>query len=70
MLHDFASDDFRGAELRAVATSFLRPEMKFESLAALKRRIMADIGVARSQLDSPALAAHREHPSFARCGGA
>lgn len=64
ILHDFASEDFRGSHLKVVATSFLRPEMKFDSLGALQKRIKADIGVARSQLDSPELKAWAAHTSF------
>jgi riboflavin kinase len=65
VLHDFAADDFRGARLAVVATSFLRPEMKFDGLAALQRRIKADVGIARSQLDLPELQALKAHPSLA-----
>ena len=66
ILHDFVAQDFHGAHLRVVATSFLRPEMKFDSLTALQKRIKADMGIARSQLDSPELAAAADDASFAR----
>jgi len=68
ILHDFAAQDFHGARLSVVATSFLRPEMKFDSLTALQKRIRADIGIARSQLDAAELKAFAEHPSFAARG--
>ncbi len=64
ILHDFAQEDFHGARLSVVATSFLRPEMRFESLAALQRRIKADIGIARSQLDAPELQAAAAHTAL------
>ncbi|GBF93935.1 riboflavin kinase [Raphidocelis subcapitata] len=66
ILHDYVAQDFHGAHLRVVATSFLRPEMKFDSLAALQKRIKADIGIARSQLDSPELGAAAGDASFER----
>ena len=66
VLHDFSVQDFHGAHLRAVATSYLRPEMAFDSLAALQKRIKADIGVARSQLDGEALRAVAGDASFER----
>lgn len=65
VLHDFATQDFHGRKLKVVATSFLRPEMKFDSLAALQKRIKADIGIARSQLDGPELQKAASHPSLA-----
>ncbi|KAI8469809.1 MAG: Flavokinase-domain-containing protein [Monoraphidium minutum] len=64
ILHDFAVEDFRGSHLSVVATSYLRPEMKFDGLPALIKRIKADIGIARSQLDAPALQAAAGHPSL------
>jgi FAD synthase len=68
VLHDFAVEDFHGCHLRVVATSFLRPEMRFDSLGALQKRIKADIGIARSQLDGPELQAAARDASFAKRG--
>jgi FAD synthase len=64
ILHDFAAEDFRGSHLRVLATSYLRPEMKFDGLPALQKRIKADMGIARSQLDAPGLQALKGHPSL------
>jgi riboflavin kinase len=44
--------------LRAVQVllvGFLRPEVKFENVEALVARIKADIAIAKTQLDVPAL---------------
>lgn len=39
---------------------FCRPEVKFSCLQELLARINTDIGIARSQLDTPQWAAYRE----------
>jgi riboflavin kinase len=55
--------EFYGARMRVVVTGFLRPEMRFEGLAALVSRIKADFGVSKAQLtaeDGPHAAARRD----------
>jgi riboflavin kinase len=52
VMHKF-EDDFYGRELRAVVLGFVRPEIKFRGLQELLNRIHTDIGMARSQLDTP-----------------
>ncbi len=49
-LFDFA-EDLYGAELNVALHSFLRPEQKFDSFAALKAQIEADAAEARAILD-------------------
>jgi len=44
--------EFYGAHMRVVVTGFLRPEMRFDGLAALVSRIKADIGVSKAQLQA------------------
>ena len=51
VLHTFA-EDFYGKKLRAVATGFIRPEVKFSGIQELLSRIKADIGTAKTHLES------------------
>ncbi len=59
VLHAFAGD-FYGRRLSVVAAGYIRPEMRFAGLQPLLTRIKTDIGIAKNQLDDPALAALRE----------
>lgn len=52
-LRDFGRD-FYGERMEAVVLGYLRPEMRFDGLAALVGRIMTDIGAARGALDDEA----------------
>jgi riboflavin kinase len=61
VMHDFA-DDFYDRPVRAVVLGFIRPEVKFGGLAELLARIQADIGIARSQLDSMQWKGYKEDP--------
>lgn len=54
------SQDFYGQPLRLLALGFIRPEVKFGGLQELLARINTDIGIARSQLDTPQWAGYRE----------
>jgi riboflavin kinase len=49
LLHNVGSD-FYGCTLKLLVTGFLRPEMKFDSIAELVDRIHKDIGSAQAQL--------------------
>jgi FAD synthase len=50
-LHTF-TDDFYGQELRLVVAGYLRPELNFPSLDALKSAIAQDIVFAKESLGS------------------
>ncbi|EEH52916.1 uncharacterized protein MICPUCDRAFT_8520, partial [Micromonas pusilla CCMP1545] len=51
-LRDYGRD-FYGEDMEVVVVGYLRPEMKFDGMAALVNRIMTDIGLARNALDDP-----------------
>ena len=49
-MRDFARD-FYGERMEVLVVGYIRPEMRFNGMAALVARIMADIGLARNILD-------------------
>lgn len=49
ILNDFGTD-FYGKRMRVLVLGFIRPEMKFDSLDALVKRIFEDIRIAREEL--------------------
>ena len=53
LLHLF-SEDFYGEELKLVVAGYLRPELNFPSLEALKAAIAEDIALAKGRLESEA----------------
>mmetsp|Transcript_7828 Transcript_7828/g.23532 ORF Transcript_7828/g.23532 Transcript_7828/m.23532 type:complete len:455 (-) Transcript_7828:3051-4415(-) len=59
IMHTFWNN-FHGEHLRVVATSFVRPEMRFPGIDALVTRIHADIAAAKYTLDEPWAQAARE----------
>lgn len=52
VLHPYGSD-FYGRRLRVAVGGFLRPERRFQGVAALVARIAADIGTAKAALAGP-----------------
>jgi riboflavin kinase len=53
VMHTYQGD-FYGKKMKVILVGYLRPEMKFDGLDALLRRIQTDIGISKSQLDSVA----------------
>jgi len=54
ILHPF-QQDFYGQCVQVAIVSFLRPEVKFQSIQELISRIQTDVGVARIMLEEPKL---------------
>jgi riboflavin kinase len=58
--------DFHGEELRVVVTGFIRPELRFGSLAQLIDRIQQDISIAKVQLEHKQSQAWKDDEFFYR----
>lgn len=54
ILHPF-QQDFYGRRVQVALVSFLRPEVKFQSLQELITRIQTDVGIAKTMLELPEL---------------
>jgi len=54
ILHPFRQD-FYGRRVQVALVSFLRPEVKFQSLQELITRIQTDVGIANTMLELPEL---------------
>ena len=67
LLHEF-EDDFYGSQLRILATGYLRPMVKAESLAALMELIRGDVANGDAAMELPAHAAHAGDSLFSREG--
>lgn len=61
IMHNYQGD-FYGKDAKVVVLGYIRPEVKFAGIQELLRRIHADIGIARSQLDSERWAKFQEDP--------
>jgi len=61
IMHNYQGD-FYGKYAKVVVLGYIRPEVKFAGIQELLRRIHADIGIARSQLDSERWAKFQEDP--------
>ncbi|KAI3429362.1 hypothetical protein D9Q98_005457 [Chlorella vulgaris] len=59
VMHEY-SRDFYGEKMNVVMLGYIRPEIKFGGLQELLGRINMDIGIAKSQLDSPRWQACKE----------
>ena len=63
VMHKYQGD-FYGKKMKVILVGYLRPEMKFDGLDALLRRIQTDIGISRSQLDSVAWRGYADDAFF------
>ena len=61
IMHNYQGD-FYNKHAKVVLLGHIRPEVKFSGIQELLRRIHADIGIARSQLDSERWAKFQEDP--------
>lgn len=63
IMHKY-QNNFYGSKLKLLLLGFIRPELKFSGLQKLVNRIKADVGLAKSQLQTPELIAHKMDPFF------
>ena len=62
--HDFAGEDFYGADMRLLICAFLRPQAKFDSFDELIEAISTDVEFGKSALDTPELVSLRDDEFF------